>query len=189
MVLNYHNSKSFLKNFMSFKVIQALIMLSILFVFLYFTYILFLSIGVFNQRKVKPKIAVKNIDSTGLELKKYVSKNFVLSPFEKQMYGLLRKALPNYIILCQVSFNAFLKCGDIATRNKFNRNFCDFMVVNHEFKPLVCVELDDRTHHIKPKKDVFRDNLLAAAEIPTERFFGLPDSPKQIKNRLTKYLA
>jgi len=124
------------------------------------------------------------------QLTNHVTPSKLLSEYEIEMYELLTEACPKHIVLCQVSFNAFIKCAEIGVRNKFNRSMCDFMIVDHNFVPIVCVELDDRTHlGSNKKRDEFRDNLLSAAYIPTERFFGLPDDVNTVKNRLKYYLT
>ena len=116
------------------------------------------------------------------ELTKLVSPSKILSPYERKLYLLLIKALPNHIVLCQVSFNAFIKCDDMATRNKFNRKMCDFMIVDYRFNPIVCVELDDKSHSsaVAKMQDAFRDNLMAAAFIHTVRFDSIPSSPMAV---------
>ena len=122
-------------------------------------------------------------------LTNHVAPSKLLSKYEIEMYELLTEACPKHIVLCQVSFNAFLKCDEISVRNKFNRSMCDFMIVDRNFVPIVCVELDDRTHlGSNKKRDEFRDNLLSAALIPTERFFGLPEDVNEVKSRLRYYI-
>ena len=113
----------------------------------------------------------------------------ILSKDERKMYELLVKAIPDHIVLCQVSFNAFIKCNEISLRNRFNRSMCDFMVVDFEFNPLVCIELDDRSHKKMFERDKFRDDLLGAATIPTERFYGIPEDAKEIKKRIKCHLT
>jgi hypothetical protein len=109
----------------------------------------------------------------------------LLSQYERIMHQMLREALPeNYIIQCQVSFNAFLKCSDIGLRNTFNRKNCDYLIVNEYFLPICVVELDDRSHKYSAKKDKQRDELLKQAHITTVRFNNLPNSINEIKSRI-----
>lgn len=109
----------------------------------------------------------------------------LLSQYERIMHKMLREALPdNYIIQCQVSFNAFLKCSDIGLRNTFNRKNCDYLIVNEYFLPICVVELDDKSHKYTIKKDIERDELLKQAHITTVRFNNLPNSIEEIKNRI-----
>lgn len=126
------------------------------------------------------------------ELSKYVGPSKILTPYERKMHIMLREAIPSeYSIMCQVSFNAFLKCEDMSTRNKFNRMMLDFLIVDENFIPVLCIELDDFTHQNETTKakDKFRDNLLSAAYIPTERFEGLPKNSRIVKSRLSKYFS
>lgn len=123
-------------------------------------------------------------------LSNHVGPSKILSTHEREMYIMLVEACPKHIVLCQVSFNAFLKCSEISVRNKFSRSMCDFMIVDQDFTPILCIELDDRSHLVASvkKRDEFRDNLLSAASIPTERFYGVPEDIFEIKNRLKYYL-
>lgn len=130
-------------------------------------------------------------NSTVDQLSDHVGPSKILSVHEREMYNMLVEACSKkHIVLCQVSFNAFLKCSEISVRNKFSRSMCDFMIVDEQFTPILCVELDDRSHKMKAvkKRDEFRDNLLSAASIPTERFYGVPEDILVIKNRLKYYL-
>lgn len=109
----------------------------------------------------------------------------LLSQYERLMHKMLREALPdNYIIQCQVSFNAFLKCSDIGLRNTFNRKNCDYLIVNEYFLPICVVELDDRSHKYSSKKDIERDELLKQAHITTIRFNNLPNSIGEIRSKI-----
>lgn len=126
------------------------------------------------------------------ELARHVSPNKILTPHERKMYQMLKDVVPkNYSIMCQVSFNALIKCSDIHIRNQFNRKYIDFIIVNQEFMPILCIELDDSTHTQAAviEKDKFRDNLLSAALIPTERFKGLPKNKQQIKSRIDTHFT
>lgn len=125
------------------------------------------------------------------ELSRYVQPTRVLTPHERIMFKLLKETIPsNYSILCQVSFNAFIKCDDIGQRNRFNRKMLDFLIIDQNFIPVVCIELDDYTHKIKhvQEKDEYRDNLLSAALIPTERFNGIPKDKAEISHRINRYI-
>lgn len=56
-------------------------------------------------------------------------------------------------------------------RNKFNRKFVDFTIVDAATRPLLIVELDDSTHDLSDN-DVRRDQITGAAGIPTLRIRG-----------------
>ncbi|OIH12084.1 hypothetical protein A7M79_00940 [Acinetobacter baumannii] len=140
-----------------------------------------------NEKKIESKYKKnKQVDS----LIGNVQPTRVLGEFEIEMYKLLLKSCPDHIVLCQVSFNAFIKCSDVSIRNKFNRSMCDFMIVDRDFTPILCIELDDRSH-TSPKvveRDCFRDNLLSAAYIPTVRFPELPLSVSEVKREINPFL-
>lgn len=143
----------------------------------------------FLSFKPNPKKGLKQNKQVN-EFANYVGPNKVLTPSERIMFTMLNSATPtNYKILCQVSFNAFLKCNDIGLRNTFNRSMCDFLIVDENFIPVLCIELDDDSHSRKSiiTKDNFRDDILSAAHIPTERFVGLPASESELKNKIQTY--
>lgn len=124
------------------------------------------------------------------EYSSYVGPNKILTPSERVMFAMLTSSTPsNYKVLCQVSFNAFLKCDNISLRNAFNRSMCDFLIVDENFIPVLCLELDDNSHTRQSviAKDKFRDDILSAAHIPTERFVGLPSSENELKNKISHY--
>lgn len=137
---------------------------------------------------IKPKKKTLLKDNPQVrELAKYVGPNKVLTPFERKMFAMISENIPKgYRVLCQVSFNAFLKCDDMSIRNKFNRSMVDYLIIDENFIPVLCVELDDFTHNSNTakEKDEFRDNILSAALIPTVRFKGLPESSRLIRRKL-----
>lgn len=62
----------------------------------------------------------------------------------------------------------------------------DYLIIDENFIPVMCVELDDFTHNSEAakSKDEFRDNILSAALIPTIRFKGLPKSTRIVGEKL-----
>lgn len=122
------------------------------------------------------------------KLAPFVAPLQILTPSEIRMHKLLLQSIPaGHHIMCQVAFTAFIKCDDMATRNSFSRLRADWIICTEDFTPILCLELDDKTHQKTKLKDDFRDNLLSAALIPTERFKGLPSSVNQVKEQLMPY--
>jgi len=56
-------------------------------------------------------------------------------------------------------------------RNKIDRKVLDFVIVDAEFRPVACVELDDRSHERRDRRerDVFVDQALGTAGLPLVR--------------------
>lgn len=99
-----------------------------------------------------------------------------LTANESEFYYRLKRALPDYEVLAQVAFSAFVKTGLPETDpqfweefDKYSRKTADFVVCRPKsFDPVAVIELDDRTHDAA--KDARRDALLAKAGIKVLRW-------------------
>ncbi|NTU76349.1 MAG: DUF2726 domain-containing protein [Alphaproteobacteria bacterium] len=95
---------------------------------------------------------------------------------EREFFGRLARALPDYHVFSQVAFNALLDAQKglvwrdrFQTRNRFDRKVADYVICRRDtFEVLAIVELDDRTH--KAEKDQKRDVLLTGAGYRVVRF-------------------
>jgi hypothetical protein len=102
----------------------------------------------------------------------YVTSKKILTDNEAYNLKRLLDNLPEGVILCpQVNFCAFIKCDKMSIRNRFNRKFCDYLIVDSDYNPLLIVEADDDSHTSKKVRlrDLQRDEIAAAAGIPTLR--------------------
>ena len=92
---------------------------------------------------------------------------------EQTLYWRLVEALPECVILAQVSFSRFIKPtppeGAFEARQyralyaRISQKTIDFLVCLKDFTVVAAVELDDSSH--EPERDVRRDELLKAAGI------------------------
>lgn len=93
---------------------------------------------------------------------------------EQKLYWKLKKALPDYEILSQVSFNAFIVTkGDNqkerhAKHNTARQKVADFLICDRGFNVIAVIELDDKSHN--KEKDEKRDAMLKEAGIKTQRY-------------------
>ena len=94
---------------------------------------------------------------------------------EQGMYNRLVQALPDAVVLSQVSFGALLTAKARAVRNTFDRKIADFVVCSKAFEVLAIVELDDSSHRDNAAKDAKRDSLLKAAGYRVLRYPRIPD--------------
>lgn len=94
---------------------------------------------------------------------------------EQAMYFRLQGALPDLIVLSQVSFGALLSARSAAVRNTFDRKRADFVICEKSFKVVAIVELDDSSHDGKKARDEKRDALLQAAGYRVLRYRGIPN--------------
>lgn len=99
-----------------------------------------------------------------------------LSDAEQALYWRLVEALPECVILSQVTFSRFMKpdTGGMAPareyhalRNRISQKTIDFLVCLEDFTVVAAIELDDSTH--LEASDHARDELLRAAGIAVLR--------------------
>ncbi|HET7730146.1 MAG TPA: DUF2726 domain-containing protein [Usitatibacter sp.] len=99
-----------------------------------------------------------------------------LSPPEQALYWRLVEALPECVILSQVTFSRFMKpdTGGLAPRreyqalrNRVSQKTADFLVCLKDFTVVAAIELDDSSH--VESLDRQRDELLRAAGIAVLR--------------------
>ena len=99
----------------------------------------------------------------------------LLSEREQAMHNRLSHALPELVVLAQVSFSALLTARAYAARNTFDRKTADFVVCDRAFQVLAVIELDDASHKGKTDKDAARDAMLVAAGYRVLRYPNIPD--------------
>lgn len=93
-----------------------------------------------------------------------------LSEAEQLLYWRLVQALPECVVLCQVTFSRFLK-PDAAPRtmpyatmlNQVSQKSIDYLVCLKDFTIVAALELDDATH--RRSQDAQRDAMLASAGV------------------------
>jgi len=99
----------------------------------------------------------------------------LLTEREQAMHNRLTQALPDLVVLAQVSFSALLTARAYATRNTFDRKTADFVVCDKAFEVLAVIELDDASHKAKAAKDDARDAMLTEAGYRVLRYPNIPD--------------
>lgn len=99
-----------------------------------------------------------------------------LTDAEQALYWRLVEALPECVILSQVTFSRFMKpdTGGVAPRreyhalrNRISQKTIDFLVCLKDFTVVAAIELDDSSH--VEASDHARDELLRAAGIAVLR--------------------
>ena len=139
---------------------------------------------------------MKNLSNTKIQYGTtiYEQKN-ILTEFEliffKKLYNIYKD---KYIIQCQISLS------DIIEKITFNREEhyqkelykkIDFGIFSKEMKPLVMIELNDRTHNKfdTMKRDNFVEKILNNANIPLIKFYSsYPNEESYIKERIDKII-
>lgn len=97
----------------------------------------------------------------------------LLTNNEKEFYGRIKKAIPEFTVFTQVSMGALMNGkhvsgNHIRTRAKFAQKIVDFVITDDNCEVLLLIELDDRMHD--KAKDRHRDSMTRAAGYTTLRF-------------------
>ena len=134
----------------------------------------------------------------------YTLKQSLLTPTELRFYQVLREAAQaagadlkiGLTITAKVRLADVLKCppNDRASFQRISQKHLDFILCDATtLRPLVAVELDDRSHQRsdRQKRDQFVDRALAAARlpilhIPVESHYNVTALASQIRQAMTQ---
>lgn len=105
----------------------------------------------------------------------------LLTNREQQMFSILSSALPECVVLAQVSFSALVTAEGWQSRNRFNRKVADFVLCSKQMNVIAVIELDDRSHIGREHQDRERDAMLRQAGYTTIRYHSIP--PTEIVRR------
>jgi hypothetical protein len=98
-----------------------------------------------------------------------------LTRTEQVLYWRLLEALPDHIVLAQVSFSQLVAAkpgqGALAVFNRFRQLSADFVVCNKDFRPVAVIELDDQSHDAPRRQaaDAKKHAVLEAVSVPLVR--------------------
>lgn len=124
----------------------------------------------------------------------YVRRELMTAP-ERELYGRLRQALPEYLIFSQVQLSRIIDVAPEAEHqawlNRINRMSVDFVICAADgAKILAAIELDDSSHDLpeRIKADSKKDKALLSAKVAIIRWpvKGMPN-PRQIRADFLKY--
>lgn len=98
----------------------------------------------------------------------YKKKKTLLNKNEQEFFWVLVKALPELLVLPQVSMNQIFSNTSLIQRNLIGQNSIDFMICKRDFKMLVAIELNGPSHKTENQKrrDLNKSNALKSASIP-----------------------
>ena len=137
--------------------------------------IIFIVTSLINEKRKKP---------TGpLTLKR----KQLLTNREQQMFSVLSSALPECVVLAQVSFSALVTAEGWQSRNRFNRKVADFVLCSKQMNVIAVIELDDRSHIGREHQDRERDAMLKQAGYTTIRYPSIPTT-EQIRRDIEDQL-
>lgn len=99
-----------------------------------------------------------------------------LTKREQAMYYRLCSALPEHVVLAQVSLGALLTARSYAARNRFSQKIADFVICTKAFEVIAVIELDDASHRTKRKADAERDAMITGAGLRAIRYPNIPNA-------------
>lgn len=121
----------------------------------------------------------------------FKSKN-LLTPNEQRFFYCLTRAVPKYHIAVQVSLSAMIE-SEYFARSQYRTYYADFVICDKQtFKPLLVIELDDRTHNSQKRyqQDVRKNTILHEANIPLYRMTAkMKYDTAEIKNIIAPILS
>jgi hypothetical protein len=128
----------------------------------------------------------------------YVSRGHLLSRGEAAFFHTLRRACPPHLMIApKVRVSDILTCDDAAWKAGFggriSQKHVDFLLVDARTTAFALViELDDRTHHHRARRDRddFIDRALATADLPTLRIPAASNyDPADLRAQIDTHLA
>ena len=103
----------------------------------------FIAVVVFRLRRKKKKVFTSLSTFTIPVSKGDLFAKPPLNKAERLMYHRLQEALPEYVVLSQVSLTAMMTSLDIETRNRFEREVATFVVCTRGFSIAAIVDLEN----------------------------------------------
>jgi hypothetical protein len=108
-------------------------------------------------------------------LRPYFRRGFLLSKAEQSFFEILRNIALDHIVFAKVRLADLVAADERHRYCHFNRvrsKHIDFVICDLLFRPVVAVELDDKSHRLphRRERDEMVDRLFAAVRLPLARF-------------------
>ena len=120
----------------------------------------------------------------------------VMTPPELQLYRRLLDALPDFCVWPQVQMSAALAppSGEERVKwlNKIHQKSFDYLICDESGRPMVAIELDDKTHRrsSRRKADATKDRACRDGGLPLLRWNVVPsDIAAEVTKATTRGLA
>jgi len=147
-----------------------------------------------SQKNSDPNKSQSNsTNEDSLKGRKYKAKNSLLTPSELDFYEKLQTAFPNSNIQVQQVLYSFIE----QEKEYFNQGpkglfkSVDFLICDDEFKPIVAIELNDKSHRSldRQERDKFVSVLFERCNIPLVVFETKEElTSHDIKSRIKKVI-
>ncbi len=145
-----------------------------------------------NNKDYNKKKETENYNKQETANSKYIIKNKYISYCELEFYEAIKNILnEKYIIFPQVPLSQIVtKQPETIWHTELFR-IIDLCIFSKDYKPLVCIEINDETHHEKNRylRDKKVQNILNEAKLPLITLwvnFGV--KPDYIKRRLQEHI-
>lgn len=125
----------------------------------------------------------------------YEKVNCILTNAEYNFYTSLSLATgSNYIICPKVRLADFVKVTGSKNRqtnfNKISSKHIDFLICNNKFKPILGIELDDKSHDKTKERDNFVNAMYAKIKLPILRIpVGYSYSVQELRTKIDTYIS
>jgi uncharacterized protein DUF2726 len=110
-------------------------------------------------------------------LRPYFRRGFLLSKAEQSFFEILRNVALDHIVFAKVRLADLVEADERhrswqANFNRVRSKHIDFVICDLLFRPVVAVELDDKSHLLphRRERDEVVDRLFAAVDLPLARF-------------------
>lgn len=137
----------------------------------------------------------KNWKSEEQEEWPYVPRTNVLTEIEQVLYWRILEAMPGMVVLAQVGMSRVLDIPKNTPKRmswfgKISQKSLDFVICRKDGSIVVAVELDDRSHEGRERKDSDKEKALRAAGVSLIRWNvkNLPTT-EEIKQQVAKELV
>jgi very-short-patch-repair endonuclease len=110
-----------------------------------------------------------------------------MSKREQAMYWRLKETFPEWVVLAQVAFAAFIT-SPFKHRNRYDRKIADFVLCDPSMRIQGVFELDDASHEGRGASDAARQALLTTAGYKVLRFANVPNQD-ELKARVDALLS
>jgi hypothetical protein len=110
-------------------------------------------------------------------LRPYFRRGFLLSKAEQSFFEILRNVALDHIVFAKVRLADLVAADErhrswLAHFNRVRSKHIDFVICDLLFRPVVAIELDDKSHRLphRRKRDEEVDKLFEEVRLPLARF-------------------
>ncbi len=137
-------------------------------------------------------VAKNDKKKTSPEESKYIKKRHYLTNTEIEFYEAIKEIIQdNYIVLPQIPLSQIV---EKENKNKYQNELyrvIDICIFDKEYTPLLCIEINDETHHLKDRymRDIKVKEILNKGGLPLITLWTIYGvNPEYIKKRINEHI-